>query len=118
MSLFVSPAPFTAADVTGISISTSLASVTARTWSLCANEMMAMSRLGIGQRSPSVLAGLVDLRIGLAVRAEVADALERRTDLVVVDPHRLDPHADADVVDRDLLQQVHQREVRAVELDE
>src|SRR4051794_5826818 len=138
MSLLVRPAPATAADVTGMSISTSLASVTARTWSLWAKETMATSRLGIGQRPPSVLAGLVErrdpragsrlgigqrppsgpagwvaLRIGLAVGGEVPDPHERRADLVVAGPHRLDPHADVDVVDGDLLEQVHEREIGA-----
>src|SRR5262245_16259352 len=108
MSFLSSPLCSTALAVTGMSISTSLASVTARVWSLCANEMIAMSRLGIGQRPPSVLAGLIDLGIGLAVRPEVADALERRADLVVVDPNRFDSHADVHVFDCNLLQQVHQ----------
>src|SRR6476646_5692575 len=107
MSFFVIPARSIAVEVTGMSISTSFASVTARVWSLCANEMMAMSRLGIGQRPPSVLAGLVHLDVRLTVRAEVSDALERRADLVVVHPHGLDAHADVHVLDCNLLQQVH-----------
>src|SRR4051812_10987758 len=112
MSLFVIPARSTAAAVTGMSISTSLPVVSARTWSLWANEMMATSRML--ELSPSVLAGLGDIGIGLACRAEVADALERRTDLVVVDPHGLDPYADVHVGHVDLLEQVHQRQVGTV----
>src|SRR5262245_40026806 len=118
MSCFVMPACSIAAAVTGMSISTSLTSVTSRVWSLCAKEMIATSRLGIGERPPSVFAGLVDLGVGLAVRAEVADALERRADLVVVHPHSFDPHADVDVLDGHLLQEVHERQVGAVELDQ
>src|SRR5687768_5853889 len=100
MSVFVIPARSIAAAVTGISISTSFASVTARTWSVCANEMIATSRMF--QISPSVLTRLVHLRVGLAVRAEVADALERGPDLVVGDPHRFDAQADVHVFDRHL----------------
>src|SRR5437899_7317262 len=116
MSCFVIPARSMAAAVTGMSISTSLALVTARTWSLCANEMMATSRMF--ELSPSVFARLTDLGIGLAVGTEVADALERRSDLVVVDPHGFDAHADVHVLDCDLLQQMHQREVSSVEHDQ
>ena len=36
----------------------------------------------------------------------------------VVDPHGLDPHADVDVVDRALLDEVHDRQVGAVEQDQ
>src|SRR5581483_5725139 len=120
MSCFVMPARSSAAAVTGISISTSLASVTARTWSDCANETIATSRipLAIGQRPPALPARLVHLGVGLAVGAEVAEALERRPDLVVVDPHGLDAHADGDVVDVHLLQEVHQGEVSPVEEDQ
>src|SRR3954447_4211489 len=116
MSFFVMPARSTAAAVTGISISTSLPVVSARTCVLCANEMIATSRMF--EVPPSVFAWLRHVGIGLAVGFEVADALERRADLVVVDPHRLDAHADAHVGDIDLLQQVHQGEVGPVELDE
>ena len=66
----------------------------------------------------AVLAGDVDLDVGLAGRAEPLDRLHRRAELVVVDPDRLDPHADADLVDRALLDEVHDREVGAVEQDE
>ena len=38
-------------------------------------------------------------------------------ELVVGDPHRLDPHADVDVVDWALLDEVHDRDVGAVEQD-
>src|SRR3954452_19592853 len=106
MSFLVMAARSIAAAVTGISISTSLAFVTARTWSLCANEMIATSRML--EISPSVLARLMDLGVRLAIGAEVADALERRADLVVGDPHRFDAHADVHVLDRDFLQEVHQ----------
>src|SRR4051794_19332235 len=99
MSFFVMPAASMAAAVTGMSISTSFASVTALVWSLCANEMIAMSRLGIGQRSPSVFAGLVDVGVRFAVGTEIADALQRGADLVVVHPHCFDAHADVHVVD-------------------
>src|SRR4051812_34937386 len=58
------------------------------------------------------------LGVGLTVGPEVADALERRTDVGVVHPDRLDPHADVDVGDLDLLQQVHDRQVAAVEQDQ
>src|SRR3954451_15769849 len=106
MSFLVMPARSMAAAVIGISISTSLALVTARTCVLCANEMTATSRMF--QVPPSVLAGLMDLRVRLAVGAEVADALERRPDLVVVDPDCLHAHADVDVLHRDFLQEMHQ----------
>ena len=56
--------------------------------------------------------------VGLAGRAELLDGLEGRAELGVVDPHRLDPHADADLVDAALLDEVHDREVGAVEEDE
>src|ERR1043165_9114455 len=102
MSFFVMPARSMAAAVTGMSISTSLAFVTARTWVLWANEMMATSRML--EVSPSVLARLVHFGVGFTVGPEVADALQRRADLVVVDPHGLDPHADVHVLDGHLLQ--------------
>src|SRR3954447_20824352 len=106
MSFFVMPARSMAAAVTGISISTSLAFVTARTCVLCAKEITATSRMF--EIPPSVLARLVDLRVRLAVGPEVPDALERRPDLVVVHPHGLDPHPDVDVLHRDFLEEVHQ----------
>src|SRR3546814_10920531 len=64
------------------------------------------------------LPGLLHDSIGLAVGAEVADALEGRAELGWLDPHGLDPHPYADVVDRALLDEVHDRQVGAVEQDE
>src|SRR3954469_19303725 len=116
MSFLVMLAPATAAAVTGINISTSFASFTARTWSLCANEMIATSRMF--KRPPSGLTRLMHLGVGLTVRPEVPDALERRADLVVVDPDGLDAHADVDVFHRHLLQKVHERKVSSVEHDQ
>src|SRR3954454_19863297 len=116
MSFLVMPARSTAAAVTGMSISTSLPVVSARMWSLWAKEMMATSRMF--EVSPPVLARLRHVGVGLAVRLEVADALECRADLVVVDPHGLDPHADVHIGNVDFLQQVHQGQIGAVELDE
>src|SRR5436190_21652536 len=100
MSVLVMPARSIAAAVTGISISTSLALVTARTWSLCAKEMMATSRMF--QVPPSVLARLMHVGVRLTVGAEVADALERGADLVVVDQHRFDSHPVVTVCDGDI----------------
>src|SRR5438552_4894030 len=111
MSFLVMPARCTAAAVTGISISTSLALFTARTCVLWAKEMMATSRMF--ELSPTVLTVLVHLGVRLAVRAEVADALESGADLVVVHPHGFHAHTDVHVFDGDLLQQVHQRQVGA-----
>src|SRR3546814_15409045 len=64
------------------------------------------------------LPGLLHDSVGLAVGAEVADALEGRAELGWLDPHGLDPHPYADLIDRALLDEVHDRPVGAVEQDE
>src|SRR3546814_2001678 len=61
------------------------------------------------------LPGLLHDSVGLAVGAEVADALEGRAELGWLDPHGLDPHPYAAVIDRALLDEVHDRQVRSAE---
>ena len=62
--------------------------------------------------------GCVTAHVGLAVGTEVPDALEVGRQIGVVDPHGLDPHADVDVLHRALLDEVHERQVGAVEEDQ
>src|SRR5687767_10936243 len=120
MSSLVTLAAARTSSSTGMSISTSLRWGWRRTCGVWANPMMATSRtvelLGI-EPEDTVLAGDVHVDVGLVERAEPPDRLHRGAEVGLVDPHRLQPHPDADLVDRALLDQVHDRLVGAVEED-
>src|SRR5688572_8650253 len=93
----------------GISISTSLPEVSRRTLADCANPTTATSRiLGV------LLVRFVG-RVGLVDRLEIADALEGRRELFFRHPHRLDPHARADLVELAALDEREERQVGTIE---
>ena len=95
-----------------MSISTSLRPSRRRTLGIWAKATTATSH---HQVTPSP--GCTTVGVGLAGGPEAADALEGRGELGVVDPHGLDAHAHAHVVHGALLDEVHERQVGAVEQD-
>src|SRR5437588_5262490 len=110
ISSFGIPDRSRASSTTGIRISTSFRSVSAREID-CANETIATSR------TEQRLQHLLDGDVGLVDRLEVADALHVRPPLPRRSPLRLHPHAHPDLVGVDLLDQVRERDVGAVEED-
>ena len=113
MSCCVRPALARTSSITGMSISTSLRTVSRA-------DVVHLREGDDGDVSHHVTPapGCDDLDVGLVDRPEVLDALEVRRQLGVVDPHGLEPHADAHVLHVDLLEQAHHRQVGAVEEDQ
>src|SRR3954453_2235232 len=96
-----------ASPTTGISISTSLRSRSTGVVKL-AYETIATS---------DIVLVVLERRVGLAGGPEVIDGLERGSSLALGLPHGLDPHAHVDLVGVDLLDEVEEADVGAVEQD-
>ncbi len=113
---------------TGMSISTSLRCCSLRTWSVWAKPMIAdvphrsntpsPRNSGLssqrGRSSPGMWISTSGSPVG---RNHLIDSM-RRAEVGVVDPDGLDPHAGPNPVDGAFLDEVHDRQVGAVELDE
>src|SRR4051794_19417929 len=132
MSCCVRPTLPSASWITGSSISTSL-----RAGSLGvsndAHDTTATSRVicictrrppprpppnnGAGCAGSYVFLVVVVRRVRFAGRSEVLDVSEVGLALALVDPHRLDPHAEPHVLRLALLDQEHRGDVGAVEAD-
>src|SRR5580658_8593240 len=109
MSSLVSPTLSNTSTTTGCSISTSLRISSRRTEGDCENDTTATGRTD--RRAPAAITGtppseVLRERLVGGVRLtrgfEVLDRGHRRPQVLLVHPHRLHPHAHADLARRDL----------------
>src|SRR5262245_61441165 len=110
------PLRLIASATTGVSISTSLR-VSWRTLGDWANATIATSRIGACAELGRSVLEEVDLDVRLAGGAEVHDAFHAGHAILGLLPDCLYAHADADLLVRDFLDEVEDRDVCAVEED-
>src|SRR5437763_6745454 len=111
ISSFGMPDRFRASSTTGMRISTSLWTRSRRTL-VCANDTTATSRI------EQPLQHLFDGNVRLVDRPEVLDRFHVRSALLRLDPYRLHSHSHAHVAGLDLLEEVIDRDVRAIQKDQ